>query len=38
MAPQPEWPQRAIRQELDVGNDLGVEFVIPEQGALYHFQ
>jgi 3',5'-cyclic-nucleotide phosphodiesterase len=33
-----EQPQRAIRQELEAGNDLGVQFVIPEQGALYHFQ
>jgi 3',5'-cyclic-nucleotide phosphodiesterase len=33
-----EQPQEAIRQELEVGNDLGVQFVIPEQGALYHFQ
>jgi 3',5'-cyclic-nucleotide phosphodiesterase len=28
----------AIRQELEAGNYLGVQFVIPEQGALYHFQ
>jgi 3',5'-cyclic-nucleotide phosphodiesterase len=33
-----EQPQVAIRQELEAGNDLGVQFVIPEQGALYHFQ
>jgi 3',5'-cyclic-nucleotide phosphodiesterase len=33
-----EQPQRAIRQELEAVNDLGVQFVIPEQGALYHFQ
>jgi 3',5'-cyclic-nucleotide phosphodiesterase len=33
-----EQPQRAIRQELEAGNDLGVQFVIPEQGALYRFQ
>lgn len=33
-----EQPQRAIRQELEAGNDLGVQFVIPEQGALYHFR
>jgi 3',5'-cyclic-nucleotide phosphodiesterase len=32
-----EQPQEAIRQELEAGNDLGVQFVIPEQGALYHF-
>jgi len=33
-----EQPQEAIRRELEAGNDLGVRFVIPEQGALYHFQ
>jgi 3',5'-cyclic-nucleotide phosphodiesterase len=33
-----EQPQEAIRKELEAGNDLGVRFVIPEQGALYHFQ
>jgi 3',5'-cyclic-nucleotide phosphodiesterase len=33
-----EQPQEAIRKELEAGNDLGVHFVIPEQGALYHFQ
>jgi 3',5'-cyclic-nucleotide phosphodiesterase len=33
-----EQPQEAIRRELEAGNDLGVQFVIPEQGALYHFQ
>jgi 3',5'-cyclic-nucleotide phosphodiesterase len=33
-----EQPQEAIRNELEAGNDLGVQFVIPEQGALYHFQ
>jgi 3',5'-cyclic-nucleotide phosphodiesterase len=33
-----EQPQMAIRQELEAGNDLGLQFVIPEQGALYHFQ
>ncbi|WP_114185135.1 MBL fold metallo-hydrolase [Microvirga aerophila] len=32
-----EQPQEAIRQELEAGNDLGVQFVIPEQGAVYHF-
>jgi len=32
-----EQPQEAIRKELELGNDLGVRFVIPEQGALYHF-
>jgi len=33
-----EQPQEAICKELEAGNDLGVQFVIPEQGALYHFQ
>jgi 3',5'-cyclic-nucleotide phosphodiesterase len=33
-----EQPQVAIRQELDAGNDRGVQFVIPEQGTLYHFR
>ncbi|UVF22250.1 3',5'-cyclic-nucleotide phosphodiesterase (plasmid) [Microvirga terrae] len=33
-----EQPQEAIRQELEAGNDLGVQFMIPEQGTLYHFQ
>jgi 3',5'-cyclic-nucleotide phosphodiesterase len=33
-----EQPQEAIRKELEAGNDLGVRFVIPEQGAFYHFQ
>jgi 3',5'-cyclic-nucleotide phosphodiesterase len=31
-------PQEVIRRELEAGNDLGVRFVIPEQGALYHFR
>ena len=33
-----EQPQEAIRKELEAGNDLRVQFVIPEQGARYHFQ
>jgi 3',5'-cyclic-nucleotide phosphodiesterase len=33
-----EQPQEAIRKELEAGNDLGLQFLIPEQGALYHFQ
>jgi 3',5'-cyclic-nucleotide phosphodiesterase len=32
-----EQPQEAIRRELEAGNRLGVRFIIPEQGALYHF-
>ena len=31
-------PQEIIRKELEAGNDLALQFVIPEQGALYHFQ
>ncbi len=33
-----EQPQAAIRRELESGNDLGLAFVIPEQGASYHFR
>jgi 3',5'-cyclic-nucleotide phosphodiesterase len=33
-----EQPQEAIRRELEAGNDLGIQFVIPEQGALYHLR
>jgi 3',5'-cyclic-nucleotide phosphodiesterase len=33
-----EQPQEAVRKELEASNDLGVQFVIPEQGVLYHFQ
>ena len=33
-----EQPQEAIRKELEAGNDLGVRFMIPEQGALYHLR
>lgn len=30
-------PQETIRRELEAGNDLGVRFVIPEQGDRYAF-
>jgi 3',5'-cyclic-nucleotide phosphodiesterase len=30
--------QEIIRKDLEAANDLGVRFVIPEQGALYHFR
>jgi 3',5'-cyclic-nucleotide phosphodiesterase len=33
-----EQAQEPIRKELEAGNDLGLQFLIPEQGALYHFQ
>jgi len=29
--------QRQLLQELEAGNDLGVHFVIPEQGSRWHF-
>ncbi|MET0742369.1 MAG: 3',5'-cyclic-nucleotide phosphodiesterase [Microvirga sp.] len=33
-----EQPQAVIRRELESGNDLGLAFVIPEQGASFHFR
>ena len=33
-----EQPQKQMLQELEAGNDLGVRFVIPEQGARWHFK
>jgi 3',5'-cyclic-nucleotide phosphodiesterase len=33
-----EQPHESIRRELETGNDLGVRFVIPEQGVLYRFE
>ncbi len=33
-----EQPQEAILKELEADNDLGVRFLIPEQGAQYHFR
>jgi 3',5'-cyclic-nucleotide phosphodiesterase len=33
-----EQPQKQILQELEAGNDMGVRFVIPEQGSLLHFK
>ena len=32
-----EQPQKQMLQELEAGNDLGVRFVIPEQGSRWHF-
>jgi 3',5'-cyclic-nucleotide phosphodiesterase len=32
-----EQPQKQMLQELEAGNDLGVRFVIPEQGGRFHF-
>ncbi len=33
-----EQPQKQMLQELEARNDLGVRFVIPEQGSRWHFQ
>jgi 3',5'-cyclic-nucleotide phosphodiesterase len=33
-----EQAQGVIQKDLEAGNDLGVQFVIPEQGAFYHFR
>jgi 3',5'-cyclic-nucleotide phosphodiesterase len=33
-----EQPQKQMLQELETGNDLGVRFVIPEQGTRWHFK
>jgi 3',5'-cyclic-nucleotide phosphodiesterase len=33
-----EQPQKQMLQDLEAGNDLGVRFVIPEQGSRWHFK
>ncbi|MFZ5781387.1 MAG: MBL fold metallo-hydrolase [Pseudomonadota bacterium] len=33
-----EQPQRQVLQELEAANDVGVRFVIPEQGQRWHFR
>ena len=33
-----EQPQRQLLQELEAANDLGVRFVVPEQGSRWHFK
>lgn len=33
-----EEPQRQLLQELEAANDVGVRFVIPEQGSRWHFK
>ena len=33
-----EQPQKQMLQELEAGNDIGVRFVIPEQGSRWHFK
>ena len=31
-------PQKQVLQELEAGNDVGVRFVMPEQGSRWHFK
>jgi 3',5'-cyclic-nucleotide phosphodiesterase len=33
-----EQPQKRMLEELTAGNDLGVRFIIPQQGARWHFK
>ena len=33
-----EQPQRQVLQELEAGNDIGVRFIVPEQGTRWHFR
>ncbi len=33
-----EQPQQQMLRELEAGNDIGVRFVAPEQGARWHFK
>ncbi len=33
-----EQPQKQLLQELEAGNDVGVQFVVPEQGIRWHFK
>ena len=33
-----EQPQRQLLQELEAANDVGVRFVVPEQGSRWHFK
>lgn len=33
-----EQPQKQMLQELEAGNDIGVRFIIPEQGSRWHFK
>jgi 3',5'-cyclic-nucleotide phosphodiesterase len=33
-----EQPQKQMLQELEAGNDMGVRFLIPEQGSRWHFK
>jgi 3',5'-cyclic-nucleotide phosphodiesterase len=34
----PEQPQARMQRELEAANDLGVRFVIPQQGTRWHFK
>jgi 3',5'-cyclic-nucleotide phosphodiesterase len=34
----PEQPQKRMQAELDAANDLGVRFLIPQQGSRWHFR
>ena len=33
-----EQPQARVLQELEAGNDVGVRFIVPEQGTRWHFR
>ena len=33
-----EQPQKQMLQELESGNDIGVRFIMPEQGSRWHFK
>ncbi len=33
-----EQPQRQVLQELEAGNDVGVRFIVPEQGTHWHLR
>ena len=33
-----EQPQRRVLEELEAGNDIGVRFIVPEQGTRWHFR
>ena len=33
-----EQPQARVLQELEAGNDVGVRFIVPEQGTRFHFR
>ena len=33
-----EQPQKKVLEELTADNDLGVKFIVPEQGTRWHFE